>query len=114
MSEEVASQMPSLEAPMEDVASPDSSKLDAPSDNVENPESDERLQLTRDARRAPKRFFLPSRKYQIVWAAQHLFRALAASFAMFVHAGVVVELAFYGKRRAELRDVTAQMARSRF
>src|ERR1700730_573186 len=76
--------------------------------------SDSTVATPLDVTEAPNRFFLPSRKYRIIWSAQRLFRALAAKFAMFVHAGVVVELAFTGKDRAELREVTAAMARSRF
>jgi hypothetical protein len=61
-----------------------------------------------------ERYFLPSSKYNITWSAQRLFRRLAEMCAMFVHAGVVVELAFTRKGRAQLRDVTPSMARSRF
>jgi hypothetical protein len=62
---------------------------------------------------APNRFYLPSSKYRIVWAAQRIFAKLAEMFAMFVHAGVVVEIAFRGKDHAELRDVSPSMFRSR-
>jgi hypothetical protein len=62
----------------------------------------------------PNRFFLPSPTYHITWSAQKLFRAIAGMFCMFVHAGTVVELAFIGRDRAVLREVTPAMARSRF
>jgi hypothetical protein len=63
---------------------------------------------------APDRHYLPSAFYKIGWAAKTIFRALAMSHAMFVHGGVIVEIALTGKKRAELREVTPSMARSRF
>jgi hypothetical protein len=65
--------------------------------------------------KTPKpRLLLPSATHQITWSAQAIFRILATMRCMFVHAGVVVELAFTGEDRAELREVTAAMAQSRF
>jgi hypothetical protein len=63
---------------------------------------------------APDRLYLPSASYKIGWSAKRIFTALAMKCVMFVHAGVVVEIALTGKNRAELREVTPSMARSRF
>lgn len=60
------------------------------------------------------RYHLPSATYKLTWSAQRIFQALALRLSMFVHAGVIVEILFTGKTRAELREVTASMARSRF
>ena len=66
-----------------------------------------------DEARAPKRFLLPSASYDVRWSARRIFAALARRFSMFVHAGVVVEIAFTGKDRAELREISPSMFRSR-
>jgi hypothetical protein len=41
----------------------------------------------------PTAFFLPSGRYRIKWAAEHVFSALASLRVMFVHAGAIVEIA---------------------
>jgi hypothetical protein len=60
------------------------------------------------------RLYLPSATYKICRSARRIFTALAIKFIMFVHGGVTVEIAWTGKNRAELREVTPSMARSRF
>ena len=61
----------------------------------------------------PNRYFLPSAFYRIVWSARRIFEALATRLAIYVHAGVAVEIAFIGKDRGELREVTPSAFRSR-
>jgi hypothetical protein len=61
----------------------------------------------------PERFLLPSPKYRISWSAQAIFAALAKLLCMFIHSGVVVEIALTGKNRHYLRPVEPCQFQSR-
>ena len=62
---------------------------------------------------ARNRFYLPSATYFLTWSAQRIFAALAKMLCMFVHAGVVVEIAVTGKDRDYLRPVEPSQFQSR-